>query len=177
MNAQRPYVPESPPPEGEGSGGSTGGGAGGGAGKEPPKPARRGGLPRPYVPGAGPKPEPQAAPTPEPGAAAADPKYIDLNLDDLLTSDEVPAVLSSEEGQKTGPATAGEERGTHLYGVAEELVLMRRQLDLRRLETQVLHQLQDEADSPAARDLLEAAFAAGYFAAKGELERRIDHAR
>jgi hypothetical protein len=184
MSARRPYVPESPPPEGgqgggsgegsgEGRGESAGGGRAGEGGKEPSKP-RRGGPARPYVPGAGQKPEP-APPPPEPGAA--EPGFIDLNLDELLSSDEVPAVLSGEGGPETGPATRPPEQGSPLYGVAEELVRMRRQLELRKLEAQVLHELQDEADSPAARDLVEAAFAAGYFAAKGELERRIDHAR
>jgi hypothetical protein len=162
------YVPESEGPQ------PHGGGEGGG-GPEGPRP-RRGGLRKPYVPGSSPQPEPprpgQAAPEPAP----AEPDYIDLNLDEILAPDDVPRALSDTPAAAPDAAARGEE-GPGLYGVAEELLRLRRQIELRKGDARVLQEIQNEADSPAARDLIEAAFAAGFFAARGELERRIEPPR
>lgn len=174
MSSKRPDVPEedaeaertpSPTPEGEAA------------------PERRG-LRRPFVAG-GPV-APEAASEPEEAHAARDSAgedeegYIEFDFDTLLAPGEIPAVLREESGAGAPvgdrPA-ASSPAGTasNLFGVGEELLRLRRQIELRREQAKLLAQLQDEAESPATRDLIEAAFAAGYFAGKGELERRVGH--
>lgn len=164
MSAKRPYVP-SHHEGGEGDAAQSGR-------------ARRG-LRRPFVPGAeasSGKP-PVSDPTrAEPEPAGGSGHYIDINLDELIGPGEVPSVLTgAPPAAEPKPEPASDS--TLLYGVAEELVRMRRQLELRAAESRTLAELQSEADSPAMRELIEAAFAAGYFAARGELERRIGRTR
>ncbi|MGH7546063.1 MAG: hypothetical protein ACREKI_07765 [Gemmatimonadota bacterium] len=130
---------------------------------------------------------PEAKPQTEGAGAGAESEregdYIEFDFDTLLAPGEIPAVLREEPAgdraaaDRAAPPGGGAAGESHLYGIGEELVRLRRQIDLRREEAKVLAQLQGEADSPATRDLIEAAFAAGYFAGKGELERRIGHLR
>jgi hypothetical protein len=164
MSAKRPYVPSNQE-RGEGAGSQRG-------------PARKG-LRRPFVPGA--ETSPQDPPVSDPSRADPEPpagggQYIEINLDELIGPGEVPSALT-ETPPPTGPKPEPASDSTLVYGVAEELVRMRRQLELRGSESRILIELQREADSPTMRELIEAAFAAGYFAAKGELERRIGRAR
>lgn len=169
MSEQSPYVPESEGPEPRGHGEGT---------PEDPRP-RRGGLRKPYVPGSTPPPEPPHPGSPEtapPKPAETEPDYIDLNLDEILGPDDVPRALADTPASGPDAGTGGED-APGLYGIAEELLRLRRQIELRKTDVRVLEKIQSEADSPTARDLIEAAFAAGYFAARGELERRIEPPR
>lgn len=171
----RPYVPGS---ESEETAPST-----------PPKTPQQGtrrGPARPYVPGRGADREAPAGGGPTPSAAppvGPEPEYIELNISELLSPEEIPSAVADAEalsyahGGGTPGREAPEGGAPGLGSPAEDLLRMTRELELDQTPAQILEQLKDEADSPATRDLVEAAFGAGYFAGKGELERRVGTGR
>ncbi len=171
-----------PPPEPEGADPESPAGKGS---EGAPEPEGHRSLSRPYVPG---RPAKAERGTERPASPAPEPPpedYIDFQLEDLLAPDEIPESLSGPPQAPPPPGPPPEpareqEPGSFRPGLGdltEDLLRMGRQLEIDGTTREVLRRLAAEGDSPAMRDLVEAAFAAGYFAARGELDRRIQTGR